>query len=330
MDCKETSPEYYRDESPEAALSDTKATIAYIDKLDPKHNLITPVITPRFAPSCTPHLLSALGALAEEKDLQIQTHISENTSEIALVKRLFPSHPSYAAVYDAYSLLTPRTVLAHGIHLSPDERRLIKQRGSKISHCPVSNTALSSGICPVRTLLDEAIEVGLGTDVSGGYSTSILLAAREAAMVSRMLASFADEPEGTDRNQLKLSVAETLYLATLGGAKCLGLESRIGTFEVGKEFDAQMIDLGAPVADLSLARSGAKTNSPKDEPVPFTEDDGESKDAQNKNPRFGIGVGNVQLWRKESWQEKLEKWVFCGDDRNTRKVWCRGRLVHES
>ena len=329
MDCKETCPQYYRDESPETALSDTKATIAYIDNLDPRHELITPIITPRFAPSCTPALLSSHGALAEEKVLPIQTHMSENTSEIALVRQLFPSHPSYAAVYDAHRLLTSRTVLAHGIHLSPDERKLIKQRNSKISHCPVSNTALSSGICPVRTLLDEGIDVGLGTDVSGGYSSSILVAAREAAMVSRILASFADGSETSNRNRLKLSVTETLYLATLGGAKCLGLETRTGSFEVGKLFDAQMIDLGTPIADLSLHRAEEQEDSIEEEPVESTEDGSDLTHPLVTESKCGEGIGNVQLWGKESWEEKLEKWVFCGDDRNTKKVWCRGRLVSE-
>ena len=321
------NPEYLRDESPKQAVEDTKATIAHIDSIDPTHALVTPIITPRFVPSCSSQLLSGLGALAKETDLPIQTHLSENTSEVALVRKQFPTHDSYSHVYDTHGLLTPKTVLAHCVHLSPEERMLLKERGSKVSHCPVSNTSISSGLCPVRQLLDDGIEVGLGTDVSGGYSCSILVAAREAAMVSRTLAALtADEPEaenkerpgeneGVDairathstsaKDRVKLSVEECLYLATKGGAKCLGLQGKVGGFEVGMEWDAQFVELDAAPAD------GEEGAAPDD-------DDGETGDR-----------GPVELWGKETWGEKVAKWLFCGDDRNTKKVFVKGRLVHE-
>ena len=289
------NPPYYKDPSPSAAIEDTRATINHISAIDPSNSLITPIITPRFAPSCKSNTLIELGALHKETNYPIQTHISENPSEIALVAKRFPDNISYAHVYDTHGLLTPRTVLAHGVHLTPDERILIKHRSSKVSHCPVSNTSLSSGLCPVRTLLDDGIDVGLGTDVSGGYSASILVAAREAAMVSRTIAALAAEDEDKDRQ--KLSVEECLYLATRGGAKCLGLESKVGAFEVGMRWDAQLVQ---------LAR--AEENSKEDISM---EDE-----------------GLVELWGGERWDEKVAKWVFCGDDRNTKKVWVNGRLVH--
>lgn len=289
-------PSYYKDASPSAAVADTRATIEHIASIDPLNSLVTPIITPRFAPSCTASLLSELGALHKETNYPIQTHVSENPSEIALVAKLFPDCVSYADVYDTHGLLTPRTVLAHGVHLTPDERILIKQRRSKVSHCPVSNTSISSGLCPVRTLLDDGIDVGLGTDVSGGYSASILVAAREAAMVSRTIAALT--PEDEDKDRQKMSVEECLYLATKGGAKCLGLESKVGAFEVGMRWDAQMVQLAS--AD---------------------EDAGEGMPTEDE--------GLVELWGGETWDEKLAKWMFCGDDRNTKKVWVNGRLVHE-
>ncbi len=289
-------PSYYKDASFSAAVADTRATIDHIASIDPSKSLITPIITPRFAPSCTSTMLSELGALHKETNHPIQTHVSENHSEIALVAKLFPNSSSYAHVYDTHGLLTRHTVLAHAVHLTPDERILIKHRGSKVSHCPVSNTSISSGLCPVRTLLDEGIDVGLGTDVSGGYSASILVAAREAAMVSRTIAALATEDE--DRDRQKLSVEECLYLATRGGAKCLGLEDKVGAFEVGMRWDAQMVQLAH--AEESLGEG----MSMKDE-------------------------GLVELWGDETWDEKVAKWVFCGDDRNTKKVWVNGKLVHE-
>lgn len=307
------NPDHLRDESPEQAVQDTKATIAHIDSVDPSHALVTPIITPRFVPSCSSSLLSGLGALAKETDLPIQTHLSENTNEIALVRRLFPSHDSYSHVYDTHGLLTPKTVLAHCVHLSPEERTLLKKRGSSVSHCPVSNTSISSGLCPVRQLLDDGIDVGLGTDVSGGYSASILVAAREAAMVSRTLAAVAPEapplsgagsevlPEHSTnaRDRKKLSVEECLHLATRGGAKCLGLEGKVGGFEVGMQWDAQLVAL----------------------------DDADGGDGDGPG---GVGdEGPVELWGEETWGDKVAKWMFCGDDRCTKRVFVRGRLVHE-
>ncbi|MCJ1306843.1 hypothetical protein MMC25_000486 [Agyrium rufum] len=288
-------PDYYRDANSAEAFSATLETIEHIKKIDPTYDLIIPILTPRFAPSCTRPLLQEIGKLAKGEDLPIQTHISENPSEVALVKETFPEHPSYAAVYDAYGCLTDRTVLAHACHLTPDEISLVKQRKSKISHCPISNSYLGSGICPVREYLEEGIDVGLGTDVSGGFSHSILVAAREASGVSRLRAAAAPGMADADaKTKMKLSVEECLYLATRGGAKCLGLEKKVGGFEVGMEFDAQTIDLGAAVGD-----------------------DGEDG-----------GMGGVDLWGKEGWDNRIAKWVFTGDERNTVGVWVKGRHVY--
>ncbi|KAL9627778.1 MAG: hypothetical protein Q9204_006337, partial [Flavoplaca sp. TL-2023a] len=228
-----------------ASFEDTKAVVQHIRSKDPRGEMVQPIITPRFAPSCTKEALSALGRLAEDESLPIQTHISENKGEVTLVKEMFPNNTSYADVYDSFHLLTPRTVLAHAIHLDQTEMELIKKRGSGISHCPLSNTSLGSGICPVRKLLDHGINVGLGTDVSGGGSCSILTAAREASGVSRLLSNF-EQGSGKSEEEsegMKLSVAECLFLATRGGATCLGLENRVGAFEVGMEWDAQLIRL---------------------------------------------------------------------------------------
>lgn len=282
------SPDYYRDETPESALRDTRACIAHIHSFDPEHALITPIITPRFAPSCTPAVLAAQGALHAETGLPIQTHISENHPEIALVKEMFPDSTSYAQVYDEAGLLTSKTILAHAVHLTPEERALIKQRDSKISHCPASNTALTSGAAKVRQMLDEGLTLGLGTDVSGGYTSSILAETREALLVSRHVAM-------TDGDKAKLAVEEALYLATRGGAKVVGLQDRIGGFEVGMDWDAQMVSLAAVGEESApLERS----------------------------------AGPVDIFGGEKWEDRLAKWVYTGDDRNTAAIWVKGRLVH--
>ncbi|KAH8802885.1 hypothetical protein F5884DRAFT_488521 [Xylogone sp. PMI_703] len=278
------SPDYYRDVSAAQGLEDTRATIAHIHSIDPSYSLITPILTPRFAPSCTSELMHGLSAIHKETNLPIQTHISENKGEMELVKSLFPDYEHYTAVYDGHGLLTPKTILAHAIHLSEDEVKLIKERQTKISHCPVSNSSITSGTAKIRWLLNHGVDIGLGTDMSGGYSASILEAARHALLVSRHVAMGGDD-------EAKLSIEEVLYLGTKGGAKVVGLEDKIGGFGVGMEWDAQLIGLGSV-------------------------DDHEE-------------VGPVDIFGWESWDDRIAKWVFNGDDRNTRAVWVKGRLVYE-
>ena len=210
-------PEWYRDESPEQSVALTEATIAHIKSIDPEYKIVSPIITPRFAPSCTSQTMHGLGDLAAKTGLPIQTHISENKGEVALVNEMFPELDSYTHVYDHHKLLTPRTILAHAIHLSEEEADLIKKRDAKVSHCPVSNSSITSGAARVRWLLNKGIDVGLGTDMSGGYSPSILEAVRQAGLVSRHVAM-------VEGDEAKLSVEEVLYLGTKGGAKVVGLE----------------------------------------------------------------------------------------------------------
>jgi guanine deaminase len=339
MDNPEFCPKYYRDASAEDSLLATKETIAHINSIDPTGELINPILTPRFAPSCTRPSLEALGALAASHSppLHIQTHISENTNEVTLVNDLFPEAGSYAGVYDQYNLLTPRTILAHAVHLTPEEKALIKKRDAKISHCPASNSALGSGIAPVRSFIDMGITVGLGTDVSGGYSPSILEAARQACLASRLLghtgaferafvcghghgngnAKDTDEDEKKKKKEIeeeaarvKLSVPESLYLATRGGAAVVDMADQIGGFDLGMLWDVQLIQLG-----------GVKML----EESPLDRDCGEGRvDLVRPGP-----VGNVDLFGTETWEEKVQKWVWGGDDRNVRAVWVAGRLVHE-
>ena len=287
------SPDWYRDEDVPTSIAAARASIEHIRLADPTASLVRPVITPRFAPSCSAGLLRSLGDLAAETGLPVQTHVSENADEIALVAQLFPASASYTGVYDDAGLLTPRTILAHGVHLGDDEVALVARRGAKISHCPCSNSAITSGTARVRRLLEAGVKCGLGTDVSGGYSPSVLEAARQASLVSRHVAMGGDEGA-------KLSVEEVLFLATRGGAEVVGLGDRVGGFEVGMDFDAQLVGLGRIDAD-GVTMGG---------------DEGEED-------------GNVDVFGWESWEEIVAKWLFNGDDRNTRKVWVKGRLVHE-
>ncbi|BFZ56287.1 hypothetical protein PYCC9005_003332 [Savitreella phatthalungensis] len=230
------SPAHYR-ETCEDSLVATRECIDICHRLDPSRQLLEYCITPRFAPSCSSELMSSLGQLARELNLPVQTHISENKAELAMVKEMFPEHIDYTDVYEKHGLVGRRTILAHAIYLSDDELRRIQESDAAISHCPASNTGISSGEAPIREMLDRDMNVGLGTDVSGGYTASILDSAKLACLVSRHRAIH------TGNNRLAIDVAEALYLATLGGARVCKAQDRLGNFVAGKDFDALLIDL---------------------------------------------------------------------------------------
>ncbi|CCK70551.1 guanine deaminase KNAG_0E02920 [Huiozyma naganishii CBS 8797] len=236
-------PDFYLETTEQSLIATEKLVNFCRDKL--QDDKVRPILTPRFAPTCSPELLSKLGAMSKSRRIPIQTHLSENEREIKWVAELFPECSSYTDVYHKHGLLDKGTVLAHCVHLSREEIQLVKETGAGISHCPISNSCLTSGECPVRHLLQEGIPIGLGTDVSGGYSTSILATARHAHLVSRHVTMKQPEVE-------PLTVAECLYLATLGGATALNMQDELGTFDVGKKFDAQLLDLGAQDSPVDL------------------------------------------------------------------------------
>lgn len=303
MDRPGFCPDYYRDESPEAAIEATLECIAHIKSIDPDYETLTPILTPRFVPACTSDAMLGLAEVQRQTGLPVQTHVSENTDEKGLVAQLYPEAASYTAVYDEHGLLTPRTILAHAVHISEDEARLIAARAAKVSHCPCSNSSLTSGEARVRWMWDRGIDVGLGTDMSGGYSPSILEAARQATLASRHLAMGIDDR--AERERGKLTVDEALYLATKGGASVVGLEAKVGAFEVGMRWDAQLVGLGS------------------------VRDDG-TRDGETRNGAAAgwDDTGNVDVFGWETWDERVAKWLYNGDDRNTKMVWVNGRLVH--
>lgn len=282
------SPDYYTETFDECKES-TMKVIDHIHKIDPRNDWVAPTLTPRFAPSCTSELMQWLGELKKKHLLHSQTHISENKDEIEWVSELFPDCESYADVYYKHGLLDEKTILAHAIHLTEYEKDVIKSTGAGISHCPISNSAITSGECRVRWLLDNGIPVGLGTDVSGGYSPSILMSARQALLVSRHLAM----ESGSDHD--KLTVSEVLYLGTMGGARLVSAEDRIGSFAVGKRWDAQLIDLDSEGSQVDVF------------------------EWQVVKP----GQGDS----KQKWDDIIAKWLFNGDDRNCTVVWVNGRRV---
>lgn len=203
-------------------------------------------ITPRFAPTSTPAQLDAAGALwREHPDALVQTHISESVEEVAWVRSLYPERASYLDVYDRVGLVGRGTVLAHGVHLTEPELARCHQAGAAIAHCPTSNLFLGSGLFRVQIAKDarRPVHVGLGSDVGAGTSFSTLATLNEAYKVARLHGD-------------TLTALRGFFLATLGGARAMGLEQRIGSFAPGREADFVVLDAAAtPLLALRTARA---------------------------------------------------------------------------
>lgn len=181
-------------------------------------------ITPRFAPSCSRALLEAAAQLAAEHGLLIQTHVAEQPAEAAAALSAHPWAADYLDIYDRAGLLGPRTLLAHAIHLSPREWDRLAEAGASVAHCPDSNFFLGSGRMPVAEPRRRGVPVALGSDVGGGRTFELRRAMSHAFDSALCLGE-------------RLSPAELLRMATLGGAEALGLADRIGSLEPGKEAD---------------------------------------------------------------------------------------------
>jgi guanine deaminase len=202
-------------------------------------------VTPRFAVSCTAEMLRESAALAGSAGTWWQSHVSEDRAEIEEVRRLFPEATDYVDVYDRAAALGERSILAHAIHLSEREQARLRETGTRIAHCPSSNFYIAAGVMPLARRLDANVAVGLGSDVSGGPDASLFSVMRDGAH-----AQVALRTAGGDDRPL-LGPLDWLRLASLDGARCLGLEDVIGSLEVGKEADMIVIDpaLSSPLPD---------------------------------------------------------------------------------
>ena len=208
MDAPGECPDYYRDANANAATTGTSQLIERIAAMQPLGNpLVLPAITPRFLPSCTEELLGKLGALVRERVLHIQTHCAESAWEVAHGRARFGD--TDVAVLDGFGLLQPHTLLAHGNFLSGPDRARIGERGAAIAHCPLSNAYFAGRILPAGDILAEGLHIGLGTDISGGHSPSLLDSARFAVTASRMLAA---QEEGA----AAIGVVEAFWMACCG------------------------------------------------------------------------------------------------------------------
>ena len=221
-------PELLRDTA-ESAYEHSKALI---EKWHGTDRLLY-AVTPRFAPTSTERQLELAGRLLDEHPgVYFQTHVAENKSEVAWVGELYPWSRSYIDVYDHFGLLRERSVYAHCIHLDAADRERMGETGAAMSFCPTSNLFLGSGLFDADAAKRHRVRVGIGTDVGGGTSLSMLRTLDEAYKVVQL---------GGQR----LSPMRAFYLATLGSAHSLYLDDRIGNFVAGKEGDFVVLDLAA-------------------------------------------------------------------------------------
>lgn len=203
--------------------------------------MVKPIITPRFSPTCTEQMLKKLGDLANDFNIPVQSHLSENEEEVVWVKDLFPSCKTYADTYDKYGLFgNTKTLMAHAIYLEKREIEMVKEKDVYLVHCPNSNLNLSSGLMKVVDLLDQGVKVVLGTDIGGGNSLSI-----PKTMVAAIQCSKVLKQQGITKRHLKLS--EAFYMATKGGGSFFGA---YGSFEPGYFLDPLIIESASMMETL--------------------------------------------------------------------------------
>jgi guanine deaminase len=257
MDDPAQCPAFYRDASAGVAEAETRAFISYVRSMPGNESgLILPVITPRFIPSCTDELLRGLGRVARETGCHVQTHCSESdwAHEFVLAR----CGVSDTAALQRFGLLSRRTILAHGNFIDGPDVAIILEAGSGIAHCPLSNVYFSDAVFPLQRMLNRGVHVGLGTDISGGASPSILENARHAVIASRSLEAGVDAELSRARRRSpgsRIDATTAFWLATAGGG--IALDLRIGLFREGYQFDAIVLDGQTPDSDFHLEENAA-------------------------------------------------------------------------
>jgi len=223
------SPDYYVDSTIES-LAKTERFIRehlYSDK-------VKPILTPRFAPTCSPELMRGLGRLAETYDLGVQTHLVESTAEAQWAKQLYPDCQSDGEIYEKYGLLkgSGPKIFAHVIFPTEIEERILKQYNGVSVHCPDATSNITAGIMPVSDMKEKGLAIALGSDVGGGHFLGIYRQVARAAQISKM-------KEFYEAGYKRITLANAFYMAKAGGGSVF---DRVGKLEKGYRFNALVID----------------------------------------------------------------------------------------
>lgn len=252
MDDPEQNPDYYRDADTNSALADTEEFIIAVKELAKTTKQgVYPVVTPRFIPSCTDEGLKGLGELAAKYDTHIQSHCSESDWAHGYVRERFQKNDAYA-LHD-FGLLGDKSIMAHCNFLDDDDASLFARTGTAVAHCPISNAYFANSVIPVARFHAKHVDIGLGSDLSGGFSPSLFDNIRQAVISSRMLedgvnTSLPAEARGVPDS--RITIHEAFYLATAGGGESLSLP--IGRIQEQYAWDVQVIDTRIPSAKLPI------------------------------------------------------------------------------
>ena len=252
MDDPEQTPDFYRDADVQTALADTEEFILAVKELAKTTKQgVYPVVTPRFIPSCTDGALKGLGELAAKYNTHIQSHCSESDWAHGYVQERFNKNDAFA-LHD-FGLLGDKAVMAHCNFLNDEDVQLFAETGTAISHCPISNAYFANSVIPVAHFHEKGVDIGLGSDVSGGFSPSLFDNARQAVMSSRMLEDGVNPalPAATRGvPNSRITINEAFYLATAGGGESLSLP--IGRLQENYTWDVQIIDTKLASAKLPI------------------------------------------------------------------------------
>ncbi|HBV21565.1 MAG TPA: guanine deaminase [Nitrosomonas sp.] len=235
MDCN--APVYLLD-TPQTAYIDNQALI------EAWHNKgrIQYAVTPRFAITSSPEQLAVAAKLYHACDgIYLQTHVSENLSEVRRARQLFPASKNYLSIYDDFGLIGPRAIFAHGVHLTDEEFSLLAKKEATISFCPTSNLFLGSGLFNFKKAHQGNCHLGFGTDIGAGTSFSMFQTLNEGYKVVQLHKAYTEAPE----NEITLTPFKAFYLATLGAARALYLDDKLGSLQPGKEGDFIVLNLEA-------------------------------------------------------------------------------------
>ena len=205
---------------------------------------VKPILTPRFTPSCSDELMAELGKLAKERELPVQSHLSENSGEIAWVRELHPDCRQYWETYHKYGLWKPGALMAHCVHSDRREQEAMREHGVTAVHCAASNVNICSGTAPVRELLERGVRVALGYDIAGGDQ----LAMNQVVVMSIRASKVRQMETGAPF----LTVPEAYYLGSTAGHRYFGGGDG---FAVGDKLHAIVVDdsdLPEPTRELSL------------------------------------------------------------------------------
>jgi len=226
-------PEFYSEHTAENSIAETRR---WLDACrEAGYTRVHPILTPRFTPSVTDACMEGLGRLSREYGVGMQSHLSENLSEIEWVKSLCPGTRYYAESYARYGLFGGEcpTIMAHCIYCPEEEDALMREKDVMIAHCPTSNENVIAGIAPAARYLRAGYRIGLGSDVAGGHTLDLFAVMASAVQVSKLRWRFVDQSEKP------LTILEALYMATAGGGAFFG---KVGLFEPDYCFDAVVID----------------------------------------------------------------------------------------